>query len=154
VASKVGIDWQRQLAGSTMVAVKRRQFGTAAAVVRSRSIQLHFKARSSQRYLLRKGSRVVVMKKKIVETTTAAASVAESVAAPAAKKSRAKVSPKPAEEPPAAPPRKSTAELLREVLAAKNAGNASAGPRLRPQMGGGKVAKDAERRSGQSRKVH
>lgn len=92
------------------------------------------------------------MKKKILETASASAKVAE----PAAKKTRAKAKPKPIEEPPlpTAPPRKSTAELLREALAAKNAGNASAGPRLRPQMGGGKVAKDAERRSGKSRKVH
>ncbi|MDB5985697.1 MAG: hypothetical protein JWR16_750 [Nevskia sp.] len=51
-------------------------------------------------------------------------------------------------------PRKSTADLLREALAAKQAGPAAGAPRLRPQMGGGKVAKDAERRSGKSRKVH
>jgi|GEM_PF-2487722 len=97
------------------------------------------------------------MKKKILETASVAIPAVESAAAPAAKKPRAKAKPKPLEEtpPPAAPlPRKSTAELLREALAAKNASNASAGPRLRPQMGGGKVAKDAERRSGKSRKVH
>jgi len=84
-------------------------------------------------------------------------SEAEPAAKPAAKKARAKQPPAPVVEVPPAPAsvaRKSTAEILREALAAKNAGPAAGAPRLRPQMGGGRVAKDAERRSGKSRKVH
>jgi hypothetical protein len=50
--------------------------------------------------------------------------------------------------------KKSAAELLREALAAKKADNQPGKQKLRPEMGGGKVAKDAERRAGKSRKVH
>lgn len=50
--------------------------------------------------------------------------------------------------------KKTTAELLREALAAKKAENQQGKQKLRPVMGGGKVAKDAERRAGKSRKVH
>jgi hypothetical protein len=77
--------------------------------------------------------------------------------APAVKKAKPRKATATVEAPPpvvAPEPRKSTADLLREALAAKNAGPATGAPRLRPQMGGGKVAKDAERRSGKSRKVH
>jgi hypothetical protein len=50
--------------------------------------------------------------------------------------------------------KKSAAELLKEALAAKKSGQQSGKPKLRPEMGGGKTAKDAERRAGKSRKVH
>ncbi len=50
--------------------------------------------------------------------------------------------------------KKSTAQLLREALEAKKAENQPGKQKLRPDMTGGKVAKDAERRAGKSRKVH
>lgn len=50
--------------------------------------------------------------------------------------------------------KKSAAELLKAALAAKKAEQQQGKPKLRPEMGGGKVAKDAERRAGKSRKVH
>lgn len=53
-----------------------------------------------------------------------------------------------------ATPRKSAADLLREALAAKQAAAPAQAPRPRPSPGGGRTAKDAERRSGKSRKVH
>jgi hypothetical protein len=49
---------------------------------------------------------------------------------------------------------KSTAQVLKEALAAKK--NAQAGSRqaLRPDKGQSRIQKDAERRAGKSRKVH
>jgi len=52
------------------------------------------------------------------------------------------------------PPRKTTAELLREALAARKAAGPANKRPLRPETGGGKVSKDAERLAGKSRKVH
>jgi hypothetical protein len=51
-------------------------------------------------------------------------------------------------------PRKSAADLLKEALAAKKAGNANRKQKLRPDMGNAKASKDAERLAGKSRKVH
>lgn len=75
---------------------------------------------------------------------------------PAAPKKPAEKSTKAAEAPPAvvAAPKKSTAEVLREALAAKKAAGPSDGRRLRPDTRGGSVRKDAERLAGKSRKVH
>ncbi|MCK9193038.1 MAG: hypothetical protein M0P19_04115 [Nevskia sp.] len=50
--------------------------------------------------------------------------------------------------------KKKTADVLKEALAAKKAGAGRNVPKLRPQMGGGRPSKDAERLSGKSRKVH
>ncbi len=55
---------------------------------------------------------------------------------------------------PAAPPKKTTAQVLREALAAKKAAGPSDGRPLRPDTRGGSVRKDAERIAGKSRKVH
>ena len=50
--------------------------------------------------------------------------------------------------------RKSAAELLREALAAKKAGQQPGKQKLRPDLGNAKASKDAERLAGKSRKVH
>lgn len=74
---------------------------------------------------------------------------------PAPKKSPKKTS-KATDAAPAAPvvPKKTTAEVLREALAAKKAAGPSDGRPLRPDTRGGSVRKDAERLAGKSRKVH
>lgn len=54
----------------------------------------------------------------------------------------------------AEPPKKKAAELLKEALAAKKAGGGRGTQKLRPEMGGAKGNKDAERLKGKSRKVH
>jgi len=50
--------------------------------------------------------------------------------------------------------RKSAAELLKEALAAKKAGNTNGKQKLRADMSRAKGNKDAERLAGKSRKVH
>jgi hypothetical protein len=52
------------------------------------------------------------------------------------------------------PKRKTTAELLKEAMAAKKAGGRSNEPKLRADYGNAKSQKDAERIAGKSRKVH
>lgn len=50
--------------------------------------------------------------------------------------------------------KKSTAELLKEALAAKKAGTQNGKQKLRADMSRAKGNKDAERLAGKSRKVH
>lgn len=52
------------------------------------------------------------------------------------------------------PKKKTTAEVLKEALAAKKAAGPNGGGKLRPDMGNSKANKDAERLRGMSRKVH
>lgn len=52
------------------------------------------------------------------------------------------------------PKKKTTAEVLKEALAAKKAAGPNGGGKLRPVMDTGKGNKDAERLKGMSRKVH
>jgi hypothetical protein len=59
------------------------------------------------------------------------------------------------QKPPSPPKKKTTAEVLKEALAAKKAGVGKGGQKLRPDMGKGVGGnKDAERLKGLSRKVH
>ena len=50
--------------------------------------------------------------------------------------------------------RKRTAELLKQAMAAKKNAAGQNRNKLRPDMGGGRIQPDAERRAGKSRKVH
>ncbi|WP_293368508.1 hypothetical protein [Nevskia sp.] len=52
------------------------------------------------------------------------------------------------------PKKKTAAEVLKQALAAKKAAGPNGAGKLRPEMGSGKVNKDAERLKGMSRKVH
>lgn len=52
------------------------------------------------------------------------------------------------------PKKKTTADVLKEALAAKKAAGPNGGGKLRPVMDTGKGNKDAERLKGMSRKVH
>lgn len=50
--------------------------------------------------------------------------------------------------------KKKASEVLKEALAAKKSGGGVGKQKLRPEMGGAKGNKDAERLKGKSRKVH
>lgn len=52
------------------------------------------------------------------------------------------------------PKKKTSAQVLKEALAAKKAAGPNGGGKLRPDMGNSKGNKDAERLRGMSRKVH
>jgi hypothetical protein len=52
------------------------------------------------------------------------------------------------------PKKKTTAEVLKDALAAKKAAGPNGAGKLRPVMDTGKGNKDAERLKGMSRKVH